>query len=130
MRERRCRSSGEGFVKRFLLSIVGVAALVAATSAFAAPNTMATARLVHVTSPVSPGEHATLIVRVAPARRCRVTVYYKSGPSVAQGLGPKRPRHGRVSWTWMVGTNTTAGRWPIQVSCGSAGSFRTHFRVS
>jgi hypothetical protein len=117
-------------VKRLLLSVAGIAALVGAAAAFAAPNTISVARLVHVTSPVSPGEHATLIARVFPARRCRITVYYKSGPSVAQGLGLKRPRHGRVSWTWMVGTNTTAGRWPIQVSCGSAGSFRTHFRVS
>ena len=117
-------------MKRLLLSVAGIAALAGAAAAFAAPNTMATARLVHVTSPVSPGEHATLIAGVAPARRCRITVYYKSGPSVAQGLGAKRPRHGRVSWTWMVGTNTTAGRWPIQVSCGSAGSFRAHFRVS
>jgi hypothetical protein len=86
--------------------------------------------LVRVTSPTSPGSYATLVARVTPARRCAITVYYKSGPSVAQGLYPKRPRNGRVSWTWMVGTNTTAGRWPIQVSCGSAGSFRTSFRVS
>jgi len=45
------------------------------------------------------------------------------------GLNPKRPRHGRVSWTWMVGGNTTLGKWPITVNCGSAGSFRTHFKV-
>jgi hypothetical protein len=116
-------------VKRLLTSVIGVAALVAATAAFAAPNTSATARLVYVTSPVSPGAHAILVARVVPTRRCSITVYYKSGPSHAQGLYPKRPVHGRVSWTWMVGTNTTAGRWPIQVSCGSAGSFRAHFRV-
>jgi hypothetical protein len=29
----------------------------------------------------------------------------------------------------MVGGNTTLGTWPIQVNCGSAGSFRTHFKV-
>jgi hypothetical protein len=117
------------FVKPLLSSVVGVATLVATTVALAAPNTTATARLVRVTSPVSPGSYATLVAHVVPARRCRITVYYKSGPSVAQGLYPKRPRYGRVSWTWMVGTNTTAGRWPIQVSCGTAGAFRTHFRV-
>jgi hypothetical protein len=116
-------------VKQLLLSVAGIAALVASTAAFAAPNATATARLVKVTSPVSPGADATLVARVHPARRCTIAVYYKSGRSVAQGLYPKRPRNGRVSWTWMVGTNTTAGRWPIQVRCGSAGSFRTHFRV-
>jgi hypothetical protein len=116
-------------MKRLLSSGVGIVALVAAAAAVAAPNTTATARLVKVTSPVSPGADATLVARVVPARRCTITVYYMSGPSHAQGLYPKRPVNGRVSWTWMVGTNTTAGRWPIQVRCGTAGSVRTSFRV-
>jgi hypothetical protein len=117
-------------LKKLLVPVAGIAALVAAAVAIASPTVTATARLVRVTSPASPGSYATLVARVAPARRCTITVYYKSGPSVAQGLYPKRPRNGRVSWTWMVGTNTTAGRWPIQVRCGSAGSFRASFRVS
>jgi hypothetical protein len=117
-------------MKPLLSSVVGIAALAATTVAFAATSAIPTARLVRVTSPVSPGSYATLVALVVPSRRCRITVYYKSGPSVAQGLYPKRPRNRRVSWTWMVGTNTTAGRWPIQVSCGSAGSFRTSFRVT
>jgi hypothetical protein len=116
-------------MKRLLGFLTSIVALVAATAVFAAPSATATARLIYVTSPVSPGAHATLVARVSPARRCTIAVYYKSGRSVAQGLYPKRPVHGRVSWTWMVGTNTTAGRWPIHVSCGSAGSFLTHFRV-
>jgi hypothetical protein len=116
-------------MKRLLTSVAGVAALVAATAAFAAPNTTSKARLVSVTSPVRRNAYATLVAHVVPARRCRITVHYLSGPSVAQGLYPKRPRHGRVSWSWMVGGNTTLGRWPITVNCGTAGSFRTHFRV-
>ena len=119
-----------GKVKRLLSSAVGIAALAAAAVAFAAPNATARARLVHVTSPVSPGSYATLVAHVTPARRCTITVLYKSGSSHASGLYPKRPHHGRVSWTWMVGTNTTAGRWPIYVSCGSAGIFKTSFRVT
>jgi micrococcal nuclease len=116
-------------VKRLLGFIAAIAALVAASAVFAAPNAATTARLVSVTSPVSPGSYATLVARVRPARRCTITVLYMSGSSHASGLYPKRPSHGRVSWTWMVGTNTTAGRWPIYVDCGSAGMFRTHFRV-
>jgi hypothetical protein len=116
-------------VKHSIISVAGIAALVASTAAFAAPSVATTARLVSVTSPVARNAHATLVAHVVPARRCTITVYYKSGPSHAQGLYPKRPVRGRVSWTWMVGGNTTLGRWPIQVNCGSAGSFRTHFRV-
>lgn len=117
-------------MNRLLLSVSGAMALVAASAALAATSSSATARLISVTSPVARGEHATLVAHVVPARRCSITVNYKSGPSEAQGLNPKRPRHGRVSWTWMVGTNTTPGRWPIQVNCGSAGSFRTKFTVT
>jgi hypothetical protein len=117
-------------VKRLLPSVVGIAALVGVTVAFAGSNSETSARLVHVTSPVAPGAQATLVAHVAPAHRCTITVEYKSGPSVARGLYPKRSVHGRVSWTWMVGTNTTRGRWPIRVNCGSAGSFRTSFRVA
>jgi hypothetical protein len=116
-------------VKRLILLVVGVGALVATAAAFAAPSTTATARLVNVTSPVRRNADATLVAHVVPTRRCTITVLYKSGPSHAQGLGPKRPVRGRVSWTWMVGGNTTLGSWPIQVNCGSAGSFRTHFKV-
>ena len=116
-------------MKRLLASVIGIAALLGTAAAFAAASTTATARLVKVTSPVRRNADATLVAHVVPARRCKITVHYKSGPSVAGGLNPKRPVHGRVSWTWMVGGNTTLGTWPITVNCGSAGSFKTHFKV-
>jgi hypothetical protein len=86
-------------------------------------------RLVSVTSPIGAGSYATLRAAVSPARTCSITVEYYSGPSHAAGLYPKRPVGGRVSWTWKVGTRTTPGRWPIIVSCGSAGTLRTSFVV-
>jgi micrococcal nuclease len=117
-----------GVMKRLVPSVVGIAALVAAAAAFAAPNATATTRLVYLTSPVHAGTHAILVARVHPARRCTITVYYKSGPSHARGLYPKRPVHGRVSWTWLA--NPAPGRYPIYVDCGSAGFIRTHIRVT
>ena len=114
-------------MKRLLAFAASVAALVSATAVFAAPNTAAT-RLVHLTSPVHAGTHAILVAQVHPARRCTITVYYESGPSHARGLYPKRPVHGRVSWTWMV--NPAPGRYPIYVNCGSAGFIRIHIRVT
>lgn len=116
-------------MKRLALSIAAIAALVAATAASAAYGAATTARLVSLTSPARRNAHATLVAHVVPARRCSISVLYKSGPSQAQGLNPKRPVHGRVAWTWMVGGNTTLGRWPIRVNCGRSGSFRTSFRV-
>jgi micrococcal nuclease len=102
---------------------------VGAAAALAGTHVATTARLVGVTSPAKRNADATLIAHVVPARRCAIAVLYKSGPSHAQGLIPKRPVRGHVIWKWRVGGNTTLGTWPIQVNCGSAGSFRTHFRV-
>jgi hypothetical protein len=99
-----------------------------ALTAFALPSTAtASVRLKSVTSPISAGSHATLTVSVSRSATCSITVNYKSGPSHAQGLYSKRTIGGRVSWTWMVGTRTTPGRWTIDVYCGAAGSLRTSF---
>jgi hypothetical protein len=75
----------------------------------------------------SPGQYATLAVAVSPSATCSIVVSYKSGPSEAKGLGPKRG--GRISWTWKIGTRTTPGSWPITVSCGRAGTVRTSIHV-
>jgi hypothetical protein len=106
-----------------------LALAVVATSLAVASSADARVRLVSVSSPTYPGAYARLTAAVSPARTCSITVWYKSGPSHAQGLYAKRPSGGRVSWTWKVGTNTTPGRWAITVSCGSAGSLRTSFVV-
>jgi micrococcal nuclease len=87
----------------------------------------ASVHLRSVTSPVSAGSHATLTVSVSRPASCSITVNYKSGPSHAAGLYPKRTTAGHVSWSWMVGTRTTPGRWTIDVYCGAAGSLHTSF---
>jgi hypothetical protein len=104
----------------FIVSLLALALVLPAAAT-------ARVRLITVSSPASAGSYATLRASVSPSRTCSITVYYKSGASQAQGLYPKRPVAGRVSWTWKVGTRTTPGRWPIVVSCRSAGTLRTSF---
>jgi hypothetical protein len=87
-------------------------------------------KLVSVTSPVRAGADATLVAAAPTGATCSIVVTYKSGPSLAGGLYSQRVRSGRVSWTWTVGTRTTPGRWPVDVSCGAAGSLHTSFVVS
>jgi hypothetical protein len=78
--------------------------------------------LVKVSSPVRPGDDATITVQTAPKASCIISVRYKSGPSRARGLGPQEAdAQGRVTWTWRVGSRTTPGRWPITVTCSSGG---------
>jgi hypothetical protein len=75
--------------------------------------------LVSLISPVDHGADATITVRTLPAVQCSITVYYKSGPSTAQGLSPQMANgDGICSWTWKVGTNTTPGTWRIVVTTG------------
>ena len=85
------------------------------------PPPPATVTFVNGPLTASPGQTVTLFVRTAANTGCSIEVDYKSGPSNAQGLYPKTSdRTGNVSWTWMVGTRTTPGDWPIYVTCGSA----------
>jgi outer membrane biosynthesis protein TonB len=75
-----------------------------------------------LTSPVSPGSLATATVKTTPGAYCSIVVEYKSGRSTASGLGPKDANgSGVASWTWKVGTRTTAGSWPVTVSCSKSG---------
>ncbi|MCX6056550.1 MAG: hypothetical protein NTW69_00115 [Chloroflexi bacterium] len=85
--------------------------------------------IVSVTSPVFKGSNATVTANTAPGASCGITVYYKSGPSSASGLGPQTADStGQVSWTWKVGARTTSGSWRIVVYCGSA-TQETYFEV-
>jgi hypothetical protein len=84
-------------------------------------------KLERLTSPITAGADATLTVRTSRATTCSISVYYKSGPSQAGGLYPKRGA--RISWIWKVGTRTTPGSSPIIVSCGKAGSLQTSSSV-
>src|SRR5262249_36109603 len=117
----RVRGLRSAVIKKLLITTV--AALVLAAPA------AATVKLVHVTSPAYPGGTATLTASVSQNTTCGITVLYKSGSSHASGLYPKRASNHRVSWTWNIGTNTTAGRWKIYVDCGKAGLLSTSFVV-
>lgn len=79
-------------------------------------------QIVSVTSPVNPGDNATLVAATAPGAQCEIVVTYSSGRSQAAGLIPKAAdAAGNVSWTWRVGSATNPGRWRIDVTAGQGG---------
>ena len=97
-----------------------------------APPAAPVASVNFVNAPLTarPGQATTLIVKTSPNIGCTIEVDYKSGPSHAQGLVPKTSdAGGNVAWTWIVGTRTTPGQWPISVTCGSA-SNQTYINVT
>jgi hypothetical protein len=95
--------------------------------------TTLTVRITSVTSPANRNSYASLTAKTAAAARCSIEVDYASGPSSAAGLGDKTASStGAVGWTWKIGGNTTAGTWPIYVTCSRSGQDATassHFRV-
>jgi hypothetical protein len=75
------------------------------------------------------GATASVKTRSGANVQCDINVYYKSGPSSAAGLYPKTTdANGYVSWSWKVGTRTTSGSWPVEITCGRA-SVRTYVHV-
>jgi len=75
-----------------------------------------------ISSPIPHGATATAKVTTAPGAACSIEVDYKSGESKAAGLVDKTADSaGAVSWTWMVGTRTTPGSWPVTVTCAGGG---------
>lgn len=100
--------------------LTAAVALTVLILAVASPAQELELKLLSLTSPVAPGDDATLTLQTAAAARCTIMVRYKSGPSRAKGLVAKRAdREGRVSWTWRVGTRTTPGTWPVTVTCAA-----------
>ena len=85
---------------------------------------------VEVTGLVVPGDTATATAVTAPSASCTIEVTYASGLSEAQGLDPKTAGDdGSVSWTWIVGINTTPGSWPVDIACVEPDGRRTTGRT-
>lgn len=79
-----------------------------------------------LSSQLNPGAFATATVKTSPGAYCSIVVEYKSGPSTAAGLGAKDASStGVASWTWKVGTRTTAGSWPVTVTCSKYGQTKS-----
>lgn len=73
--------------------------------------------VISLTTPINPGEYATIEVQTLPDELLAIEVWYMSGKSEAEGLFAKRADdEGYVSWTWKVGTRTTPGHWEIVIA--------------
>jgi competence protein ComEC len=98
-----------------------------------APQAQLSISVVSLTSPIAAGGNASLTVNTLPGAACTITVYYKSGPSQAAGLGSQTAGgNGSVTWSWKVGTRTTPGTWSITVTAalnGQSTSIQIPFEV-
>ena len=117
-----------------------IAALVAATATFAAPESTARSHDLYfkVKSPVARGQLAHVVVQGLTGL-CRITVS-KGGTQMqlraSSRVNPLRPKlskalnDDRVAWQWWVPTNTQLGLWRVRVNCGRAATLHGTFLVT
>lgn len=97
-----------------------VAARPTATIKPAAPaaNAKESAAVESITSPVAPGENASMEVKTLAGSTCTIAVVYDKMASTDSGLGPKvADEFGIVNWTWTVESTAPVGTWPMKVTC-------------
>ncbi len=71
-----------------------------------------------LTSPVAPGENASITIRTLPGAECTITVEYNKVKSTDSGLVAKvADEYGMVDWTWTVDASAPKGKWPVDVTC-------------
>lgn len=75
-----------------------------------------------LTSPVRPGDNASMTIKTNPKAACSIKVEYTNNqPSSDSGLVPKNAdEYGIVSWSWSVEPNHLPGIWPATVTCANA----------
>lgn len=83
-----------------------------------AANAPVSASVQMITSPVMPGENASLTVKSTPEAKCTILVEYDDVKSTDSGLIPKvTDEFGVQSWTWTVEESAPLGTWPVVVEC-------------
>ncbi len=82
------------------------------------PNAKASASVQMLTSPIAPGENASISIKTVPTAKCTIKVEYDKILSTDSGLVEKKAdEFGIVDWTWTVGETVPHGTWPVTVTC-------------
>jgi hypothetical protein len=73
-----------------------------------------------LTSPIAPGENATITVRTNADANCTIKVEYNNVLAKDSGLVPKKANEfGMATWGWTVPIGTPLGKWPVTVTCAN-----------
>ena len=85
-------------------------------------NALVSVSMQSLTSPVRPGDNASMTIKTNPKAACSIKVEYTNNqPSSDSGLVPKNAdEYGIVSWSWSVEPNRLPGIWPATVTCANA----------
>ncbi len=76
-----------------------------------------------LTSPIKPGDDATVAIKTDPGALCKIEVKLKSGPSTAAGLKSQRADDkGVATWSWKIAPNAAVGQWPVTINTSLKGA--------
>lgn len=76
-----------------------------------------TVEIISIPPPTKRNETACVTIRGIPYETYALAVKYKSGWSIADGIGKKTAdADGYVTWKWKVGGRTTPGIWKIRIT--------------
>ncbi len=82
------------------------------------PNAPESASVQSLTTPVAPGQNASVLVKTNPGSWCTIIVSYNEVNSKDSGLvGKTSDEFGSVTWTWTVDVSAPEGKWPVKVTC-------------
>lgn len=71
-----------------------------------------------VSSPVKPGENASITIRTNPEASCTISVKYNNMVANDSGLTPRvSDEFGITTWAWTVPAAAPVGKWPVLVVC-------------
>ncbi|HET7320233.1 MAG TPA: hypothetical protein VFI84_01440 [Candidatus Saccharimonadales bacterium] len=86
------------------------------------------------TTPVKPGDNASIQVHTQPTSTCTIVVTYNSVAATDSGLVDKTADdYGTAGWSWTVPATTPEGKWPVKVTCtyhGRSGVYQAELEVS
>ena len=120
--------AGAGLAYTFYMSQTDTAPVVLKPVSTLRPNTVkhtkladnvpASASVQSLTTPVMPGDNASMSVKGNPGSICSIVVEYNKVASTDSGLiAKKTDEFGVVTWAWTLDATTPEGKWPVTVTC-------------
>lgn len=83
-----------------------------------AKNVPASASIQSLTTPVMPGDNASVIAKTVAGSTCTIKVEYNKVASTDSGLKQKTSdEFGSISWSWTVEPTVPEGKWPVTITC-------------
>lgn len=75
-----------------------------------------------ISTPVKPGENASLTLSTLPDASCRIEITYENKVKASDsGLAPKvSDDYGQIVWSWTVEPGAPKGKWPVEINCTRA----------